>query len=102
LQENPERPLWGRKTNFLPLGASVLLDAAYRAVPTSEAHIEGVWKALDFVARERRFLAFVEAPPLARSRDFIPGNITKGNPQYVALAGNGGIGLGMGERQHSS
>ncbi len=32
--------------------------------PIREAHIEGFHQALDTVSRERRYLAFLEAPPL--------------------------------------
>src|SRR5882757_11271345 len=34
-------------------------------VPTEEKHIDGFHRTLDFVAQERRFLAFLEAPPPA-------------------------------------
>lgn len=35
----------------------------FRAVPIAEEHIAGFRAALDGVARERRFLIFLEAPP---------------------------------------
>jgi ribosomal protein S18 acetylase RimI-like enzyme len=41
--------------------------------------------ALDSVCRERRFLAGVAAPSLKMTRAFIEGNISKGNPHFVAL-----------------
>jgi GNAT superfamily N-acetyltransferase len=49
-------------------------------------HIVGFHHAVDCVARERKFLAFLEAPPLASTREFVMNNITKGYPQFVALA----------------
>lgn len=38
--------------------------------PVAPAHFEGLWRALDTVAREKRFLAFTEAPPRESSRSF--------------------------------
>ncbi|WP_054309794.1 GNAT family N-acetyltransferase [Mesorhizobium sp. 1M-11] len=54
-------------------------------VPMAEAHIEGFHHALDTVARERKYLAFLEAPPLPGTRDFVRGMIEKRNPQFVAV-----------------
>jgi RimJ/RimL family protein N-acetyltransferase len=45
----------------------------------------GFHAALDSVARERRFLRLTEAPPLARSLQFIASNLASGNPQFVAV-----------------
>lgn len=55
-------------------------------VPIEESHIDGFHRALDFVAREKRYLAFLEAPPPEAARAFVRGNIKRGNPQLVALA----------------
>jgi RimJ/RimL family protein N-acetyltransferase len=55
-------------------------------VPIEESHIDGFHRALDFVAREKRYLAFLEAPPPAGARAFVLGNIRRGNPQFVVLA----------------
>ena len=41
---------------------------------------------LDEVARERRYLAMVQAPPIERVREFVLGNINEGLAQYVAEA----------------
>lgn len=57
-----------------------------RVVAIAEEHIESFRRAVDCVARERRYLAFVEAPPLEQTRAFVLGNIQKGNPQFVALS----------------
>lgn len=59
---------------------------AFRVVPIAEEHIEGFWSALDSVARERRYLTFVEAPPFEECRKFVTQNIRRGHPQHVALA----------------
>ena len=42
--------------------------------------------AVDVVARERKYLSFLEGPPLAMTREFVLNNITKGHPQFVALS----------------
>ena len=61
-------------------------------VPISEEHIEGFHKCLDSVARERRFLAFTEAPPLDSARRFVLANIENDVPQFVALLGGEVVG----------
>lgn len=48
--------------------------------------MEGFWVALDSVARERRYLIFLEAPPFEECRKFVAQNIRRGHPQHVALA----------------
>ncbi|MEA2819508.1 MAG: hypothetical protein QOJ86_1512 [Bradyrhizobium sp.] len=55
-------------------------------VPIEEGHIDGFHRALDIVARERRYLAFLEAPPLEATRTFVLDNIKRGHPQFVALS----------------
>jgi len=54
-------------------------------VPMQRRHIAGFREVLDAVARERRYLAFLEAPPLARVRRFVLGNLKSGAPQFVAV-----------------
>lgn len=56
-------------------------------VQIREEHIEGFYAALDTVARERRYLAFLEAPPIEETRKFVARNIDRGYPQLVALDG---------------
>lgn len=56
-------------------------------IAISEAHIESFHRALDTVARERRYLAFLEAPPLEAVRSFVLDMIAQGHPQFVALSG---------------
>jgi ribosomal protein S18 acetylase RimI-like enzyme len=57
----------------------------FRVVPIAEEHIEGFRAGLDSVARERRYLTFLEAPSLEESRRFVRRNIREGYPQHVAL-----------------
>ena len=49
-------------------------------------HIESFHRALDVVARERKYLTLLEAPPLRQTRDFVLASIRNGDPQFVALA----------------
>ena len=52
--------------------------------PIAPDQIPSFHHALDAVARERRFLAFLEAPPLQETRDVILDGIEKRNPRIVA------------------
>ncbi|ANN79079.1 GNAT family N-acetyltransferase [Bordetella flabilis] len=64
----------------------------YRILPISPAHIDGYRRTLDAVARERRYLAFLEAPSLEQTQDFVLRNIERGNPHLVAVAEESVIG----------
>jgi ribosomal protein S18 acetylase RimI-like enzyme len=55
-------------------------------VPIEESHIGGFHRTLDFVARERRYLAFLEGPPLESTRAFVLDHIKRGHPQFVAVS----------------
>ncbi|MCW8408143.1 GNAT family N-acetyltransferase [Legionella sp. PATHC035] len=57
----------------------------YTIVPIEEKHIEAFWKAVDSVARERKFLAFLEGPPIKLTQDFVLEHIKEGWPQVVAM-----------------
>ena len=59
-------------------------------VPIEEGHIEGFHRTLDFVARERRYLAFLEAPPLESTRAFVLGNINAAVPICRDIGGRSG------------
>jgi ribosomal protein S18 acetylase RimI-like enzyme len=60
-------------------------------VPITQDHIDGFHRALDIVARERRYLAFLEAPPIEATRTFVLDNIKRGHPQLVAVSTNGEV-----------
>jgi RimJ/RimL family protein N-acetyltransferase len=61
-------------------------------VPIAEEHIESFRECLDEVARERQYLAMLEAPPPVQVREFILGNIRSNTPAFVAIAGGSVIG----------
>ena len=61
-------------------------------VPITAEYTEGFHACLDSVARERRYLGFVEAPSLESVRAFVEANIAADVPQFVALAGGEVVG----------
>jgi RimJ/RimL family protein N-acetyltransferase len=61
-------------------------------VPIAEAHIAGFRAAVDAVARERKYLAMLEAPPLDKTQAFVMENIRDRRPHMIALADNQVIG----------
>jgi RimJ/RimL family protein N-acetyltransferase len=58
-----------------------------RVVPNGDAYVESFREALNAVARERKYIAFLEAPPLEEVRKFVQGNLRGGRPCFVALDG---------------
>jgi len=56
-----------------------------RIVPTHERYVEGLNRALDIVARERRYIGFVEGPPLENTRNFVLHILTGEGVQFIAL-----------------
>jgi ribosomal protein S18 acetylase RimI-like enzyme len=65
---------------------------AYQIVPIAEKHISGFRAAVDVVARERKYLAFLEAPPLEDATRFVLDNIAHGYPQFVVLSAHPVVG----------
>lgn len=57
-------------------------------LPIAASHIAGYGRALDRVAREKRYLSFLEGPPPGDIRAFVLENIAHGHPQFVAIAGD--------------
>ena len=54
-------------------------------VPIERRHITGFREVLDGVARERRWLALLEAPLLPRVRGFVLNGLRNGMTQFVAV-----------------
>ena len=61
-------------------------------VPIEKRYIAGFRQVLDDVARERRWLAMLEAPPLPRVRSFVRNGLANGMVQFVALDGGTVVG----------
>ena len=57
----------------------------YEILPIEEQHISGFWTAVDSVAREHQYLAFLEGPPIETTREFVLDHIKNNWPQLVAL-----------------
>ncbi|WP_145638027.1 GNAT family N-acetyltransferase [Neorhizobium alkalisoli] len=60
--------------------------------PIREDHVESFRQALDIVARERKYLIFLEAPSVEQMRAFVLDNIAAGHPHRVAVAGGEVVG----------
>jgi RimJ/RimL family protein N-acetyltransferase len=56
-----------------------------RVVPTTDEHIEGFHRVIGIVARERRYIGFVDAPPLEGTREFIRGMLASRAIQLLVL-----------------
>lgn len=67
-------------------------DQNFKIVPIAEGHIESYHRCLDAVARERRYLGFVQAPPMESTREFILSVIANNLPQFVAWHDNEVVG----------
>ena len=63
-----------------------------RIEPIGLDHVEGYRRALDAVARERRYLTMLEARPEPETLEFVKSNLDDGNPMMVAVASNTIIG----------
>jgi RimJ/RimL family protein N-acetyltransferase len=64
----------------------------FEIVAIDEEHISGFRAAVDVVARERKYLAFLEAPPLENVTKFVLRNIELAYPQFVVLSAGGVVG----------
>lgn len=53
--------------------------------PAAEAHFEGMRRVLDTVARERRFLVFLQAPPAEETFAYYRNILAKDLCQFVSL-----------------
>jgi putative acetyltransferase len=60
--------------------------------PITLAHAASFHACLDAVAREKRYLALVEAPPLERIESFVRDSVTADAAQFVAVDGDGVVG----------
>lgn len=58
----------------------------YKIVPIAEEHIEGFRSAVGSVAREHKYLAFLDAPSLEMSRSFVLENLRGNWPHFVAIS----------------
>ncbi|HEV2613961.1 MAG TPA: GNAT family N-acetyltransferase [Gammaproteobacteria bacterium] len=64
----------------------------YQIIPITEEHIEGFCAAVDSVSRERKYLTFLEGPPLEMSQVFVRENLRDHWPHFVAISHNKVVG----------
>lgn len=57
-------------------------------LPIAESHADGFHACLDTVAREKKYLAQVEALPLERIQGFVRESVATGAAQFVAVDGS--------------
>ena len=65
---------------------------AYQIVPITDALIPAFHAVLDAVAREKRHLGFLEAPPLEETTAWVRAGVERGFPHFVALVDNRVVG----------
>lgn len=58
----------------------------YEIVPITEEHIENFRAAVGSVAREHKYLAFLDEPSLEMSRAFVLENLQGNWPHFVAIS----------------
>ena len=58
----------------------------YEIIPIAEEHIESFRSAVGSVARERKYLAFLDEPSLEMSRTFVLENLQGNWPHFVAIS----------------
>lgn len=56
-----------------------------RIVPTAEKYVEGVNAVVDAVARERRYIGFIEGPPLESTRGYLQRILAGAGVQLLAV-----------------
>ena len=66
--------------------------ANLQIVPIGRAHLAGFHAAVDGIAKERRYLAMLEAPSLSRTRRLVLDSLRAGAVHVVAVAGEEVIG----------
>lgn len=62
-----------------------------RILPTTDAHVEGFSRCVDAVARERKYIGFIEGPPEEASRAFVRGLLEGGGVHLVAVDASGAV-----------
>lgn len=65
---------------------------SHKIIPITESLIESYREAVGSVAREKKYLAFLDSPSLAMSKAFVLSNIKHDWPHIVATVGDDVIG----------
>lgn len=64
----------------------------YQIIPIEEKHIKQFNEAVGIVAREKKYLAFLDSPSLNSTINFVTENIAKDYPHFVVIANNKVVG----------
>lgn len=64
----------------------------YKIIPITAEHILGYNQAVDQVAKERKYLAFLIGPPIEMSKAFVKENLEGNWPHVVAIVDNKVVG----------
>lgn len=64
-----------------------MITDAIRIIETTAAHVEAFHRCVGVVARERKYIGLVDAPPLEASRAFVQSVISGGGAHFVAIDG---------------
>jgi len=64
----------------------------YQIVPIAEEHIASFRETVDSIAHEKKFLPFLEAPPLEQIRPLVLAKIKEKHPQFVVLSAGAVVG----------
>jgi RimJ/RimL family protein N-acetyltransferase len=59
-----------------------------RIVPTAEKYVENLQRTIDAIAHERRYLGFLEGPPLEQTRAFVRALMAGAGVQFLAVDGS--------------
>lgn len=62
------------------------MDIIFRKIELEDA--QGFWSALASVAKEKKYILTIEAPPFESTRAFVQDNVEKNHAQYVAVCDN--------------
>ena len=62
-----------------------------QVVPTAEQYVDGFNAAVDIVARERRYIGFVEGPSVESSRKFVRRILDGAGIQMLAVTSSGSV-----------
>jgi ribosomal protein S18 acetylase RimI-like enzyme len=73
-------------SSALQSAAATSSAASIEILPIGRQHIAGFHAAVDRVAKERRYLAMLEAPSLTRTRRFVLDSLKAGAVHIVAVA----------------
>lgn len=60
------------------------LSMSFIIASLKQEHAQGLWEAVDSVAREKKYLAFLQAPPFASTVEFIDNKLKNNIPSFFS------------------